>query len=110
MKIVVLWRCGSACVVEMLLGAALLELGLAALAAGCMMAGEFEVGAFFVLPFCSAAAVLQLQCCGEVGVWVITSAVALSCSIQRCIQRGFLWRAWQCLCGWDAAGCCTAGA
>jgi hypothetical protein len=49
---------------EMLLGAALLELDLAALAAGCMMPGEFEVG---VLHCCF---VWQLQCCGEVGVWV----------------------------------------
>jgi hypothetical protein len=52
---VVVWHLRSACVVRLLLGAALLELGLAALAAGCMMPGEFEVGAFFGF----AAAVLH---------------------------------------------------
>jgi ATP-dependent Clp protease ATP-binding subunit ClpA len=47
-----------------LLGAALLELDLAALAAGCMMPGEFEVRTSF------CRCVSQLQCCGELRVWV----------------------------------------
>jgi hypothetical protein len=53
--------CGGVAGLVRLLGAALLELDLAALAAGCMMPGECEVGAA-VSCSCSVTSVVALSC------------------------------------------------